>query len=547
MTQQHKRILLSMLVLIILVLAGILSARSVWAQDDVGPDRTATLVVDVTEYQWWLLRWEDNQAVCDLWVDHEGLPELWEMYADCDEDVVDEWIETPPCPAAAEGGETSTCKGYYLFLNDSREAVKEVVQTLPEAQVWVSLENCQPAALSHRCEGEPHLTLIGEEPLANYDIFAIHYELEGESYSCFSDTCQVALAASVQGETLLTYWAESTYGDESREYELRLRASLLEPGDDFMDGIWQVDVITDHWRGEPLPACSVTWESFPPVGEPPGWLVTPEEATALSSNVPYELLATQLLQWGLVDASSCPDGGLNPDGTASQCGLDQSRDDVEVWQNRFDQRIIKTARETGVPAWLIKGLFAQESQFWPGGFPDLEEYGLGGLHVNGSDALLLWNVSFYQEFCPLVLSKEACETPYHQLSEANQELLRGALAIQANVSCTSCPYQFDQNRADQSVDLFADILLANCEQTAQTVLSNANQTPGDIASYPDLWRLTLVNYNAGPGCLARAVNSVYLSSRPLTWDAVAEELENLAACRQAVSYVERITSLSGLR
>jgi hypothetical protein len=45
------------------------------------------------------------------------------------------------------------------------------------------------------------------------------------------------------------------------------------------------------------------------------------------------------------------------------------------WQNQFDERIMEVALETGVPAQLMKNLFAKESQFWPGVFQKPEHMG----------------------------------------------------------------------------------------------------------------------------------------------------------------------------
>ncbi len=61
-----------------------------------------------------------------------------------------------------------------------------------------------------------------------------------------------------------------------------------------------------------------------------------------------------------------PDGGMLPNGYADVCGLEKARPIVADWQNQFDQQIIDVGKATGVPGQLMKNLFAQESQFWPG-------------------------------------------------------------------------------------------------------------------------------------------------------------------------------------
>jgi hypothetical protein len=274
----------------------------------------------------------------------------------------------------------------------------------------------------------------------------------------------------------------------------------------------------------------------------PRWLRTPSDAGALASEEPLDLLAGRLIRWGLVRAEGCPWGGLLADGTASACGVEGSRDFVYVWQDRFDARILEAARAYGVPARLLKNLFAQESQFWPGSFPNVKEYGLGGLHEQGGDTLLLWNHSFYHQFCPLVLSEKTCKGNYADLGPHEQALLRGALAIQADVGCRDCPGSVDLSKAERSVDLFAQILRANCEQVGQTLDNVTHQRAGQVSEYEDLWRYVLVNYNAGSGCLATALNAAWEGRAPLRWEEVAAELAGLKACEGALEYVEHVAA-----
>ena len=54
-----------------------------------------------------------------------------------------------------------------------------------------------------------------------------------------------------------------------------------------------------------------------------------------------------------------------------------------------------------------------------------------------------------------------------------------------------------------------------------------------------MWRFTLVNYNAGAGCLTTAIKRTYLANEPLTWDNVSSRLE--VACSGALDYVNDIS------
>ena len=136
----------------------------------------------------------------------------------------------------------------------------------------------------------------------------------------------------------------------------------------------------------------------------------------MASEEPYFYLAGRLIAQGLVDVSICPSTGLLPNGYADTCGLEQARPLLVTWQNQFDQRIVEVAKQTGIPAQLMKNLFSQESQFWPGVFRVPYEYGLGQLTDNGVDSIFLWQPDFFNQFCPLVLHEDACKGGYLSLN-----------------------------------------------------------------------------------------------------------------------------------
>jgi hypothetical protein len=278
------------------------------------------------------------------------------------------------------------------------------------------------------------------------------------------------------------------------------------------------------------------------VGGPPGWLATPNHISGLSSSIPYNYLAANLIRQGVVDVSSCPSGGLLPDDNgASECGLEAAREAVNAWQNRFDSLIIEVANETGVPAQMLKNLFARESQFWPGTALPGGDTGLGQITDQGADTTFLWNPLFYNSFCPLVLSDEACGAGYLNLEQDQQEMLRFALVNSVNATCADCPLGIDIARANYSVTVFAHTLMANCQQASQVVWNySEKKMPGQLdITYEDMWKFTLVNYNAGGGCLAEALQQAHASGEDLTWELVSPHLA--PACRAAIGYVEDIS------
>jgi hypothetical protein len=228
-----------------------------------------------------------------------------------------------------------------------------------------------------------------------------------------------------------------------------------------------------------------------------------------------------------------------PNGYANACGIERARLLLVEWQNQFDNRIVQVARETGVPAQLMKNLFAQESQFWPGLFRVPFEFGLGQITDTGTDAIFLWNPEFYYQFCPLVLSEETCQDGYLHLTEDQKALLRGALATQAGTDCNDCPEGVDLAKTEFSVSLFAQMILANCSQVDQTIYTATQLKSGQVALYEDLWRFTIANYHAGPGCLSYAIHLAWQGIYPLRWEDVARNFT--PACQGVIPYVNKIT------
>jgi hypothetical protein len=244
-----------------------------------------------------------------------------------------------------------------------------------------------------------------------------------------------------------------------------------------------------------------------------------------------------LIRAGAVDVTACSDGGLLPEGSASACGMEASREAVTAWQNQVDGIIVSVAQDTGVPAHLLKNLFAVESQFWPGRSLR-NDIGLGQLTEKGADTALLWNPAFYYQFCPLVMDSSECSKGYLHLTDKQQEYLRQALIVEVDATCDTCPLGINLDRANFGVGVFAHTLLANCEQTGQLVENITGGKAGDSASYEDLWKFTLANYNAGPGCLGNALDATNGEDQQLTWDNVSSHLE--PACQGAINYVNDI-------
>jgi len=531
--------LLAMSMLIVLVGSAFTSSPAQKLRDAAdtppGPDRYSIILVDYNISTWWMMRFDNGAFVCEIVIEHDGQPTPEDVYIDCGKDVYNVWVNQNPCTET----KSRQCDGYYIFQVDSVPTQKEVAVELPPAKAWVSLEGCSPIATSNTnlCEFIPQLVITGEEPLPDEEITGIAGFIGNEPFQCGSP-CHILLAPTDEDGVMIEFWAYSSYGDSSETYTAQVRLSADNEGNPDQS-YWYVDVISSQWTGEPIASCAESWDSFPPVGGPPFWLTTPNRVEDLNSRVPYNYLAANLILAGVVDANQCENGGLLPDSYgANTCGVEVAYPDVIDWQNRFDNMILKTAIETQVPAQMLKRLFARESQFWPTLSEEFDT-GLGQLTLNGADTTLLWNESFFEKFCPLVLSSERCEEGYLHLDDDEKEALRMGLINTVDSTCEDCPLGIDLTRADFSVNVFGHTLLANCEQAGRLVRNVSGQAPGNVATYEDLWKFTLVNYNAGPGCLGDAIQATKDNRQPYEWNYVASNL--VGVCNLAVEYVEDIS------
>ncbi len=501
-----------------------------------GPDRITTITVNYTAYEWWMATWNKNKVVCTLVVDHEGQPTLAEIYDNCGNNIYLTFKKQPSCEPLVDRRE---CVGYYLVLVNTTQSQKQVTVLLPPPEVWLSLEGCDPVTRlgTNICEGQAILVLRGQEPLPNEHITRIGGTMDGQPFSCDA-VCKLILAPTSVDGVALQFWAWSSYGDSSEVFSAQVRVAQASVNNPDQTSLY-VDVLSSQWRGVRLASCADTWDVFPPVGGPPPWLSTPQEASELSSDIPYSYLSANLILQGAVDASHCPDGGLIPGGGANACGQEAARSAADAWQNQFDSLIMAASNDTGVPAQLLKNLFARESQFWPGLFRAVSDAGLGQLTTNGAETTLLWNPSFFAQYCPLVLSAQTCSQGFLHLQPKEQLLLREALVSSVNAACNDCALGIDLSRANFSIGVFAHTLLADCEQTGQVIYNTVGKAPADVASYEDLWKFTLVDYNAGPGCLSLALNGAWTTDHVLTWDSVSSHFTPV--CSPAKDYVNDIS------
>jgi hypothetical protein len=255
----------------------------------------------------------------------------------------------------------------------------------------------------------------------------------------------------------------------------------------------------------------------------------------LSTQKRYDLLAGHLLQSGLVEGSACPSGGIYPDGSPNGCGIQTAYAEMLRWQNQYDQAILASAAASNVPPYLLKGMIAAESQFWPAGDWMKGEIGLGQMTASGADLLLSFRPNTYRQVCTQVLGKEACGKAYPALSEDNRAMLRGWVLGSLDVTCPTCTGGIDASKGTQAVEVLAETLAASCTQSARVIRMATGKTPASLMSYEDYWRFTVANYHSGSGCMYQALRH---SGNPTSWPVIASGLSQ--GCLSGMTYVRRI-------
>jgi hypothetical protein len=501
--------------------------------------RQTLVTVAITEYIWWLIPWSGDVSVCTIRIDHEDLPTHAEIYDSCGKSIYTQWSSTPACSLAeSQGNDPRQCAGFYLHQVGYEPSEKTIPVDLPLPEARIELVDCSNVSSTNQCNQLPSLLVTGSEPLPGETITATHVKLDEQEYTCDGETCKVSLFPTSLSGISAEFWVDSSFGDSSPHYTALVRVVDTgvspEPG----GSGWLVDVISPQWQGKPVASCSQIWDTFPPIEGLPAWLTTPATPAVLTSEEPFQYLAGRLISKGMVNANDCPKGGLLENGYADACGTEKALPLVQEWQNQFDNQIISAATSTGVPAQLIKNIFAQESQFWPGAFKDPKEFGLGQITDNGAETILLWNQSFFNQFCPQVLDKATCQRGYVYLDQEHQALLRGALATKASVDCPSCSLGIDETKIDLSINLFAQTILANCSQVSRMIFNTTAQAPADVTDYVNLWKLTVANYHIGPGCLSFAMYQTWARREPMDWEHISAYLTT--PCQGVIDYVNNV-------
>jgi hypothetical protein len=483
--------------------------------------RTLTEQVTVQSTHWQLLRWSDGFLTCNIHVSHTAQPTIEDVTHSCGTRITETWLTTPACIPAQNGRSSSTCSGLMLRYVGAYTQTATKVITLPEITMHLQMTDCLPGQW---CEARPGLRLVAQEPVDGHSIASIGVRVANNERIVSGAISEIRLPATSEKGEWLEYWAESDFGDSSQRFRVKYRAySSVQNGRQ----VYRFDLLTREWA-DSLPGGVLLWQVFPPVNDSlPKLLEQPLSPGYLATTNRYALLAGQLIRNGLVDATSCVDRGVLSNGAASICGEQVAAEMVLTWQNKYDAQIYDAGLKYRIPARLLKGLIAQESQFWPES-SDPYERGLGFISENGVSLLLNWNPEYYLGTCLPVYGETGCAAGYSNMRPDRQVIIRRAI--------------FDRIGSESEIDVIAATLYASAAQTQQMVRNVLRSEVSEASTYEDMWKMSLANYYAGSGCVGNALRAAINEPFPIEWETVANYLEG--TCIIATTYVERVIDYS---
>ena len=261
------------------------------------------------------------------------------------------------------------------------------------------------------------------------------------------------------------------------------------------------------------------------------WTYVPESADQLYTEERYYFLAGQLITNNVVDASTCPAGGLMLNGYANACGMSRAMPTVIVLQNILNEPILQAWSDVGVPPVLLKQLIRAESQFWPSQY-DHTHYGYGHVTNMGIRNAIQWNSDLAAKVCPSS-ANGSCTSDY----AIAEQILSSLVA-----SCDTCEYGIDVDIAYRSVDILAEVMLGYCYQTAQLVFNATGWHSSIAVDYATIWKLTLMNYNAGSVCVYDTAEATFNRTQgPMNWSDLSASVSG-DQCLRGLGYANQITT-----
>jgi len=366
---------------------------------------------------------------------------------------------------------------------------------------------------------QPYVILSAVELVPSSTSIEIRGSISDRIFLCESTPCTIPVPQSDR----INFTAYSSSGYASEEITASVTVTLT-------DGGYSVIISSINRYTTFLDSCGATWRLNP--NDPtPLWAEFSQFPYELNTERTLHYLATKLIISGIVDASSCPSGGLNNDlSWPTACGLEQAKDTLTEWQNQYDSYIWTASKDVGIPPKILKTLIQVESQFWPANQRFyVDEYGLGQITQLGVDILLRQDNTLFQSFCPTVLNN--CNTFYSNLSSTQQAMVRGALLSSLDATCPTCEHGFDFTKAGQSIYYIARLLDSKCQQNRAIM-----NTFGSFSEteYEDYWKFTLFSYHSGTSCFYSAAKETKKANEPMTWEYLSEH----TACIDGKGYVD---------
>ena len=322
---------------------------------------------------------------------------------------------------------------------------------------------------------------------------------------------------------LITFFATSSYGDYSQNVRLRI-GNKNQSDTIFSEPEKSMIVIGDYAYTQYSPYFDIPlrWGLVPGDDPVPEWTKTVPNKTLLTDQF-YYYLSGQILLGDLSAGQNCPNNGISLENGqyATNCGVHSVFERAFEIQNAYNDEITQASALTGVPNRIIKRIIAVESQFYPNAFGVAGERGLYQFTRDGADTLLRWNGPLYIDLCSEYWD-DCDKLGYDNLDQWQKDVLINHVLVDHN-----------------NIYYLASALKANAFQITRVLDNVADiETPGDILSYEDLWKMTILNYHAGPTITSAVLVNIQKLELEISWESFAIVLEDLQPT--ALQYVNRV-------
>ena len=235
-----------------------------------------------------------------------------------------------------------------------------------------------------------------------------------------------------------------------------------EPSRDEILAACGMDILRQYITGQLVLKSFGTYQPPQPAGTviyPPA--LTDAQLGNIQTSESYQVLAANLNWYGIADP-------------------------VNLWQNQWDEAILKAGEQTNVPPRLIKALIGQESQFWPL-WSGENEVGLIQLTDYGADTVMRWSAGLFSIYCPHAILPSRCDLGYALLYPSEQQAVRDV--FRSSLVLTGTPRQ----AADQvlgEIPIYAVIIEVYFSASAEAV-----------APLPPSWDYAIAAYHSGMECI----------------------------------------------